>query len=462
MVAVASAQTNDTNNTNDQKKRKQTLERAKANHLSKQLQMRLQYAKLKVEHGWQRQNLNEVENLYFHHSHLRNQRPPVLSNGAKPLSHAHTATAAPFLPSAQVPPQPNQQLVMPVNNIQETQHRTSSPLSHPVAFPSRLSPLSEPPHAESLSPPAFALSPSLGTLTPSIGAMSTSQLNTVESSSQFLSSQPHSMFPQSQTYAFSQSQSCASPAHLHASLTSQSQSLPQSQLPYSNSQLSIPSFLTQSQPHSQLQLIPNSDLASQPSLQSQSQPQTHPSSQSDFHSYQSQPLTNTNSNPSFTFTFSSPDTVNNVHAAQTTSITSTSNISPPSHVHTVTQQSTFNTSPSTPLTKTPTSAPTTSMLLSSSSTPAPLTYDSFWSSHSSSYRTGGGTGFSASGMNTNFSSRAGASLSGISGGEMGVAGDVVNIDPETRFGHNTNAGMGFGVHTGLGLGPGASGTSVNP
>ncbi|KIM77634.1 hypothetical protein PILCRDRAFT_615634 [Piloderma croceum F 1598] len=30
--------------------------------------MRLQYARLKVEHGWQRQNLNEVENLYFHHS----------------------------------------------------------------------------------------------------------------------------------------------------------------------------------------------------------------------------------------------------------------------------------------------------------------------------------------------------------------------------------------------------------
>ncbi|EIW74028.1 hypothetical protein CONPUDRAFT_170324 [Coniophora puteana RWD-64-598 SS2] len=30
--------------------------------------MRLQYAKLKVEHGWQRQNLTEVENLYFHHS----------------------------------------------------------------------------------------------------------------------------------------------------------------------------------------------------------------------------------------------------------------------------------------------------------------------------------------------------------------------------------------------------------
>lgn len=59
----------------EQKRRRQTLERAKMHHLSKQLQMRLQYARLKVEYGWQRQNLNEVENLYFHNSHLRSLRP---------------------------------------------------------------------------------------------------------------------------------------------------------------------------------------------------------------------------------------------------------------------------------------------------------------------------------------------------------------------------------------------------
>ncbi|KAF5353920.1 hypothetical protein D9756_007098 [Leucocoprinus leucothites] len=69
-TASAAAQANEL-----EKKRKQTLERAKANHLSRQLQMRLQYARLKVEHGWQRQNLNEVENLYFHHSHLRSPKP---------------------------------------------------------------------------------------------------------------------------------------------------------------------------------------------------------------------------------------------------------------------------------------------------------------------------------------------------------------------------------------------------
>ena len=62
--------------------------------LSRQLQLRLQYARLKVDHGWvrlnlvlpqrngltiadmqQKQNLNEVENLYFHHSHQRGPQP---------------------------------------------------------------------------------------------------------------------------------------------------------------------------------------------------------------------------------------------------------------------------------------------------------------------------------------------------------------------------------------------------
>ncbi|PFH51635.1 hypothetical protein AMATHDRAFT_46976 [Amanita thiersii Skay4041] len=67
--------------------------------LTRQLQLRLQYAKLKVDHGWvvlshfsmictliwykqQKQNLNEVENLYFHHSHLKApkaHRPPLTS-----------------------------------------------------------------------------------------------------------------------------------------------------------------------------------------------------------------------------------------------------------------------------------------------------------------------------------------------------------------------------------------------
>ncbi|TBU30131.1 hypothetical protein BD309DRAFT_956518 [Dichomitus squalens] len=57
-------------------------DKAKANYLSGQLRLRLQYAKLKVEHGWQRQTLSEVENLYFRHTHLT--RPyPVISPGGR-------------------------------------------------------------------------------------------------------------------------------------------------------------------------------------------------------------------------------------------------------------------------------------------------------------------------------------------------------------------------------------------
>ncbi|KAI0766895.1 hypothetical protein BD413DRAFT_430349, partial [Trametes elegans] len=61
---------------------KGAVDKAKANYLSGQLRLRLQYAKLKVEHGWQRQTLSEVENLYFRHTHLT--RPyPVISPGGR-------------------------------------------------------------------------------------------------------------------------------------------------------------------------------------------------------------------------------------------------------------------------------------------------------------------------------------------------------------------------------------------
>ncbi|KAF5364946.1 hypothetical protein D9758_008130 [Tetrapyrgos nigripes] len=73
----------------DERKRKLTLEKARAAHLSKQLQLRLQYARLKVEHGWHKQNLNEVENLYFHHTNARSPEinTQTSSQGAHPGSH---------------------------------------------------------------------------------------------------------------------------------------------------------------------------------------------------------------------------------------------------------------------------------------------------------------------------------------------------------------------------------------
>ncbi|EIW58812.1 uncharacterized protein TRAVEDRAFT_29278, partial [Trametes versicolor FP-101664 SS1] len=69
------------------------LDKAKANYLSGQLRLRLQYARLKVEHGWQRQSLSEVENLYFRHTHLT--RPyPVISPGGRRNGRTLSSTAA--------------------------------------------------------------------------------------------------------------------------------------------------------------------------------------------------------------------------------------------------------------------------------------------------------------------------------------------------------------------------------
>ncbi|KAI0730990.1 hypothetical protein C8Q76DRAFT_793098 [Earliella scabrosa] len=73
-------------------------DKAKANYLSSQLRLRLQYAKLKVEHGWQRQTLSEVENLYFRHTHLT--RPyPVISPGGR--RNGRTLSSNAFVSSTQ-------------------------------------------------------------------------------------------------------------------------------------------------------------------------------------------------------------------------------------------------------------------------------------------------------------------------------------------------------------------------
>ncbi|KAK7055290.1 hypothetical protein R3P38DRAFT_2846219 [Favolaschia claudopus] len=65
-------------------------DRAKADHLIRQLQLRLQYARLKVDHGWQQQRLNEVENLYF--CQQRKQLDPVVGS-TKSISSEYPATA---------------------------------------------------------------------------------------------------------------------------------------------------------------------------------------------------------------------------------------------------------------------------------------------------------------------------------------------------------------------------------
>ncbi|KAK2467923.1 hypothetical protein APHAL10511_000218 [Amanita phalloides] len=91
-IAPAPAQTHDSD-----RRKKHSFERARVVHLTRQLQLRLQYAKLKVEHGWQRQNLNEVENLYFHLSHsLRGSNPqPLLSTAVVHDSDYGSASTSP-------------------------------------------------------------------------------------------------------------------------------------------------------------------------------------------------------------------------------------------------------------------------------------------------------------------------------------------------------------------------------
>ncbi|OCH91407.1 hypothetical protein OBBRIDRAFT_792341 [Obba rivulosa] len=75
------------------KRRKSTPDAAKATYLTSQLRLRLQYAKLKVEHGWQRQNLNEVENLYFRHTQKHRPPPTISPGGRRNLRNAPSHTS---------------------------------------------------------------------------------------------------------------------------------------------------------------------------------------------------------------------------------------------------------------------------------------------------------------------------------------------------------------------------------
>ncbi|KAI9438264.1 hypothetical protein H4582DRAFT_1953961 [Lactarius indigo] len=123
MVSTSSPQPD-----NDTKRQRITFEKAKVVNLSKQLQIRLQYARLKVEHGWQRQSLNEVENLYFHHSTLKGKSKarsastlpfpftPSSSNGSSPKKASVDSFPEPrqgSLPMAPVPSPPPAVVVSP-------------------------------------------------------------------------------------------------------------------------------------------------------------------------------------------------------------------------------------------------------------------------------------------------------------------------------------------------------------
>ncbi|KAI9462648.1 hypothetical protein F5148DRAFT_1212896, partial [Russula earlei] len=77
-----------------------------SSQLSQQLQIRLQYARLKVEHGWQPQSLNEVENLYFRHATLKGESKalaPFSSLSARPSSSLCPAISLPLTASGPSP-----------------------------------------------------------------------------------------------------------------------------------------------------------------------------------------------------------------------------------------------------------------------------------------------------------------------------------------------------------------------
>ncbi|KAI0311653.1 hypothetical protein OF83DRAFT_1149920 [Amylostereum chailletii] len=126
--------------------------------------MRLQYARLKVEHGWQRQNLNEVENLYFHHSAMKSRPKPVqrvptlrlpepaqptqstsLSSSASknaagtpsaPANSASSGNAVDASSPTQDPPVPPTP-VLPPSGLSQTLSPSTSQLSRPPSQPSR-------------------------------------------------------------------------------------------------------------------------------------------------------------------------------------------------------------------------------------------------------------------------------------------------------------------------------------
>ncbi|KAF9516095.1 hypothetical protein BS47DRAFT_1484105 [Hydnum rufescens UP504] len=83
----------DSGDPSNEVKRHNQADKAKLHLLRQQLQTRLQYARLKVDHGWMRQNLNEVENLYFHHYRARSPTDPVDEANMKPRTGTMPSSA---------------------------------------------------------------------------------------------------------------------------------------------------------------------------------------------------------------------------------------------------------------------------------------------------------------------------------------------------------------------------------
>ncbi|TFK34627.1 hypothetical protein BDQ12DRAFT_726676 [Crucibulum laeve] len=146
MVSTTSASTQASES---EKKRKVSTEKAKASLLSQQLQMRLQYARLKVEHGWQKQNLNEVENLYFRHSHQRGPKLPQITSSPNQCDttpfnstapNPQTASSLSFRLSRNEGSLSSNEITLAVSSLNTDAHPQPTPITQhdPVIDPSLL------------------------------------------------------------------------------------------------------------------------------------------------------------------------------------------------------------------------------------------------------------------------------------------------------------------------------------
>ncbi|KAB5591567.1 hypothetical protein CTheo_4996 [Ceratobasidium theobromae] len=107
------------------KRTKLHAEKAKAQQLSRQLKTRLQFARLKVDYGWTRQSLNEVENLYFHLSRARPipQQPTAKSDVSdKEQTQSDDANTPPTIAATHIQPS----LESPIDTATQSTHREAS------------------------------------------------------------------------------------------------------------------------------------------------------------------------------------------------------------------------------------------------------------------------------------------------------------------------------------------------
>ncbi|KAG8918287.1 hypothetical protein FRC02_002488, partial [Tulasnella sp. 418] len=143
-------------NQQDHARKNKHFEKVKVQQLTRQLVLRLQYAQLKVKHGWTRQTLNEVENLYFHHYRTNDTT---------------TSTSAPGRPAHPKPYPTTTWRVSGTDTTSQSANPSSSDPSSSSSLPIRNPPITVSKPADNQGPSAS--SSSLGPLNPSTPGPST-------------------------------------------------------------------------------------------------------------------------------------------------------------------------------------------------------------------------------------------------------------------------------------------------